>query len=192
MFALNFVFPIIFKINCIFQVNWTEGLIKKLVIQAWGWLLSCCILWSSEFFTGLWHGKMFLLPLQLHLHQHCFLADFQDDSTLQKWLILERPYWRLIFILMLKVPDWKNKLFSTHEMANKSCLIKLFYSDTLQKWTDNCYTSVWGFQIPLRSTAGIQTIWKSEEHSGECTIKCPACRCEEWESKGLSDVLMAS
>lgn len=40
------------------------------------------------------------------------------------------------FYPMLKVPDWKNKLFSSQEMVNKSCLIKLFYSDTY-------YTSGW-------------------------------------------------
>lgn len=52
---------------------------------------------------------------------------------------------------------------------------------------DNCYTSVWGSQIPLRAIAGIQNIWKSEEHSGECMIKCPACR---WRNESLKDSVM--
>lgn len=143
MLALNFIFnslSFFFLINCVFQVNWGESLIKKLVFQAWS---ASLLLYSVVWWVLQWIVTAQDVPTSFPAASPSapFPTGFQNESSFPKWIFLERPYWLKSFILHFKGGQLEEQTIST---PRRSWI-------NFAAWNRSVWMAVYLFHFSLRS-----------------------------------------
>lgn len=143
--------------------KWVESLIKKNSVLS-------LICFSAAAFCGLVSISVNcdMARCSYFFYSHFSISTISD--RLSKWVQfpkMDKTFGKTLLTLNFDstfkmCPIKGTNYFQPQEGVTKSCRTKLFYTFTLHKCMDTCFSLVWSLQVPLRTITYIQNFgnWK--------------------------------